>query len=71
MSPKSHAGVARLHRVLDLASKEPDAAWADVAVMADYYDQPHMIDDFRAVTGVTPKTLVAELAGHADPFERS
>jgi AraC-like DNA-binding protein len=70
MSPKRYAGVARLHRVLDLTSKEPGTAWADVAVLAGYYDQPHMIDDFRTVTGATPKALIAELAGHADHIER-
>jgi AraC-like DNA-binding protein len=62
VSPKTYARVARVHRVLELARDGYAARWADVAVAAGYYDQPHMIDDFRAVTGETPAVLVAELA---------
>lgn len=46
----------RLHAALDDASP-PD--WADLAGMAGYYDQSHLINEFREFTGLTPRVFLA------------
>lgn len=65
LSPKAYARALRLRRVLALARSAGKYPWASIAVAAGYYDQPHMIDDFRALAGATPPMLLAELGGSA------
>jgi AraC-like DNA-binding protein len=37
-----------------------------VAVEAGYYDQSHMIDEFHALVGTTPASLVSEMRRQLD-----
>jgi AraC-like DNA-binding protein len=76
-TPKRHARTVRFHRLIDAAHASggtPD--WAALAVSAGYYDQPHVIREFRAFSGWTPAEyyrLVAQLgaeAAHFVPLER-
>lgn len=57
LAPKAYAKLARFHRAL--AHTERD--WASVAVAAGYYDQAHLIAEFRSIAGVTPSVLRDEL----------
>ena len=43
----------------------PRASWASIAAAAGYYDQAHLIAEFRAISGVTPRALLGELRGAA------
>ncbi|XVU29076.1 helix-turn-helix domain-containing protein [Actinoplanes sp. CA-054009] len=61
LSPKHFARISRLQRVLTLAGHD---TWAAVADQAGYFDQPHMISDFRALMGVSP---TAYLTGRIPP----
>jgi AraC-like DNA-binding protein len=63
MSPKAFAKLARFHRALRRASEHRHASWASIAAAAGYYDQAHLIDEFRAIAGVTPRALLGELGG--------
>ena len=54
MSPKRYARIARLRRLLALDWL--DAPWATLAAEAGYYDQAHMIADFRDLLLCTPQT---------------
>jgi len=38
-------------------------SWAAIAAAAGYYDQAHLIEEFRAIAGVTPRMLLSELGG--------
>jgi AraC-like DNA-binding protein len=41
----------------------PDAPrWARLAVAAGYYDQPHLIREFRSLAGLTPGEVHRERA---------
>jgi AraC-like DNA-binding protein len=65
VSPKAFARLARFHRALRAARQDAPASWTSIAVAAGYYDQAHLIGEFRAIAGVTPRALVGELrAGH-------
>ncbi|XYH97536.1 helix-turn-helix domain-containing protein [Sorangium sp. So ce1128] len=59
MSPKRFVRVVRLQRALAAARATPRADWATIAERAGYFDQAHLIADFRAMTGETPGALVA------------
>jgi AraC-like DNA-binding protein len=61
LSPKAYAKLARFHRALDAARDDNCASWASIAAASGYYDQAHLIDEFRAIAGVTPRALLGEL----------
>jgi len=57
VSPKVFARVVRLGRVIEraraVATDEP-VNWSTLALELGYYDQSHLVDEFREMTGVTP-----------------
>ncbi len=61
VSPKEFAKLTRFHRALATARAGAETNWATIAAAAGYYDQAHLIAEFRAITGVTPRALLAEL----------
>jgi len=65
VSPKAFARIARFHRALGAAREDGRAGWAGIAAAAGYYDQAHLIAEFRAIAGVTPRVLVGEMRGAA------
>jgi AraC-like DNA-binding protein len=57
ISPKTFARIVRLRRVIDEARAAQDRAvpgWSALALAAGYYDQAHLTDEFRELTGLTP-----------------
>jgi AraC-like DNA-binding protein len=54
LRPKAYGRVTRLHAALRMAGS---ASWADIAHRCGFYDQPHMIAEFRAATGLAPAAL--------------
>lgn len=55
LSPKQFGRIRRLQRVLRTVSAPADGVdWAQVAARHGYFDQAHLIHDFRALTGLTP-----------------
>lgn len=54
VSPKTFARVIRFRRVVDATWKREDVDWADVAARFGYYDQSHLIHEFRELGGATP-----------------
>jgi AraC-like DNA-binding protein len=66
VSPKGFARIARFQRALGAArSEDGRAGWAGIAAGAGYYDQAHLIAEFRAIAGVTPGLFVGEMRGAA------
>jgi AraC-like DNA-binding protein len=55
VAPKTFARVMRFRRVMSTA--RADADWADVAARHGYYDQSHLIAEFRALAGTTPNAF--------------
>ena len=61
VGPKAYAKLARFHRALRAANESGPAGWAGIAVASGYYDQAHLIAEFRSLAGVTPRELLGEL----------
>jgi len=47
----------RLERAIELARL--GAAWAEVAYACGYYDQSHLANEFRRITGASPTQYLA------------
>jgi AraC-like DNA-binding protein len=58
-SPKSLCDVLRFQSALQLARQAATTNWADIACAAGYFDQSHLIRDFRRFSGTTPSGLDA------------
>ena len=63
LPPKAVARIMRFNHALRLLQGAVDRRWVDVAHAAGYYDQAHMIRDFRQFAGVSP-TEFARSADH-------
>ena len=60
-SPKAFNRLMRFLRALGTARQDARTGWAGIAAVAGYYDQAHLIAEFRTIAGVTPRALVDEL----------
>lgn len=61
VGPKAYAKLTRFHRALRAARESRPVGWAGIAAAAGYYDQAHLIAEFRSIAGVTPRELLGEL----------
>ena len=62
LPPKTVAKLIRFERARDLAGTLP---WAELAFECGYYDQSHLINEFRAITGRTPETFLQDAGASA------
>lgn len=61
LTPKLYCRVTRFHALLDQIGKGVPANWAQLATDCGYFDQAHLIRDFRAFAGVTPLKYIRAL----------
>jgi AraC-like DNA-binding protein len=54
LTPKRFARVQRLRRVVGSITSASEVNWAALAADHGYYDQAHLIGEFREIAGVTP-----------------
>ncbi len=54
LTPKRFARVRRFQRVLESLPPDGRVDWCDVAARCGYFDQAHLIRDFRELAGMTP-----------------
>jgi AraC-like DNA-binding protein len=57
LSPKAYLRVVRFQRAFKGARASPAESWARIAQFHGFYDQAHMISEFRALSGRTPSAL--------------
>ena len=55
--PKTLARIARFGRARSLAEAQGPPDWARIAAECGFYDQSHLINEFRAFTDRTPETF--------------
>lgn len=56
---KKYENLLRFDGMIKYSIKSSPKNWTDVAYANNYYDQMHMIKEFKAVLGVTPKKFCA------------
>jgi AraC-like DNA-binding protein len=61
VAPKLYARIVRFEAALRLKSAQPGRRWSDIAYSLGYFDQMHMIHDFRRLSDETPTTIVDQL----------
>jgi AraC-like DNA-binding protein len=61
IGPKTFSRLMRFQHAVQAAQSAREINWSDIAVDAGYYDQAHLIADFHAIAGNTPRMLMAEL----------
>jgi len=61
MGPKHYSRIARLRRLL--ASARTKTSWVDLALESGFYDQAHMIREFRDLLNAPPETFLAGRVG--------
>lgn len=59
-SPKHIQRIRRLNVAVAAADRSAKPDWSSLALDAGFYDQPHLIAEVRALTGLTPNALHAE-----------
>jgi AraC-like DNA-binding protein len=63
LPPKAFARIARFSKAYRIREARPDLTWTAIAYEAGYFDQMHLIRDFKEFAGVTPRILEEALAG--------
>jgi AraC-like DNA-binding protein len=54
LAPKTLARIHRFQTALSTIGASDTHDWCDVALRVGYYDQAHMINEFRSLSGLTP-----------------
>lgn len=57
VTPKTFARVIRFRHLVDSVLTRDTVDWADAALEHGYYDQSHLIADFRALAGTPPNAF--------------
>lgn len=61
VSPKRLARILRFRNAVARTTPERLGDWADLALECGYYDQAHLINEFREFSGVAPGNFSSEL----------
>jgi AraC-like DNA-binding protein len=61
IGPKDFARAARLQRAVRMTKTSTD--WGRIAADVGYYDQAHLIADFRDLVGLTPGAFAKRAGG--------
>jgi AraC-like DNA-binding protein len=60
LTPKLFARLCSFQRAIGWIGQKPVVDWADAAATCGYYDQAHFIHEFRAFSGLTPTSYLAQ-----------
>lgn len=58
LSPRALGRLSRLHHLLRALRRQPQADWAALAADGGFYDQSHLVNEFRSMCGVTPTEFI-------------
>ena len=61
MNPKMYARILKFSKAYRLHEALPQLSWIKIAYQAGYYDQMHMIRDFKVFAGVNPSVIEQQL----------
>lgn len=69
-NPKEFSRIVRFQRALSLLENNQQINLTALACECGYYDQSHMIKDFKVLSGYTPSEYLAICPPHSDYFSR-
>lgn len=61
MNPKMYARILKFSKAYRLHEANPQISWTKIAYEAGYFDQMHMIRDFKSFAGVNPSVIERQL----------
>ncbi len=61
MNPKAYARIVRFSKAYRLHETFPQLSWTEIAHTAGYFDQMHLIKDFKEFAGVNPSVIEQQL----------
>jgi len=61
LSPKYFARLIRFSRAYRMHEEQPEATWTTIAHSVGYFDQMHLIRDFREFTHQSPRVIEKEI----------
>jgi AraC-like DNA-binding protein len=61
MNPKSYARILKFSNAYRIHESSPQLSWTKIAYEAGYFDQMHMIRDFKVFAGVNPSVIEQQL----------
>ena len=64
LTPKFFGRLRRFRHSVSAIANAPEVNWADLAAACGYSDQPHLIHEFRAFTGLTPSAYLRNRTSH-------
>jgi AraC-like DNA-binding protein len=67
-NPKEFSRTIRFQRALHILENNPQLSLTDLAYNCGYFDQSHMIKDFKAFSGYAPSEFLAACSPHSDYF---
>lgn len=62
MNPKTFARILKFSKAYRMREAFPELTWTEIAVLAGYFDQMHMIRDFKTFAGVNPSVIASQIA---------
>lgn len=67
-NPKDYLRVIRFQKALYILQTQPDISLTQLSFECGYYDQPHLIKDFKTFSGYTPTEYMSLCAPYSDYF---
>ena len=64
LTPKLYGRLRRFRRAIVATRSIHEVDWADLAAACGYSDQPHLVHEFRAFTGLTPSVYLRHRTSH-------
>lgn len=67
-TPKDFSRIVRFHRALYILQNNPSISLSQLAFESGYYDQPHMVKEFKYFSGYTPTEYLLICKPYSDYF---
>ncbi|MCF8362744.1 MAG: AraC family transcriptional regulator [Prolixibacteraceae bacterium] len=68
-TPKQFLKIIRFQHAINRKSKSPNTNLTELTYQCGYYDQAHMINDFKKLSGMTPKQYFNACEPYSDYFQ--
>ena len=60
LNPKEYAKIVRFNNIFNLIKAKPNLDWQDITILCGYFDQAHLIRDFKRFTEISPSSFYSK-----------